>query len=509
MCLRWPLVTAVLIGTLLFYLLQPQSDVVHRIKGPILPNYLPEPHVILSPSGRYLAYRIHHLSAIQLYDLHQREVVFEHDSDETVVDYQFDTQDGLAFSSTRWKDNSKQISWYWQPGQDQPKETNSLTKGNEAFKTLMMLDSIRLPRLQVSPDGRTWLKIWFAKGTLHCELLDSKTGILRANLGQQIYAEPYTFISRLNVQFSSDSSKLAIQLSLDYDEQSSLQVFDSSTGKPLSHVIKLPQVIDAIVQMDEQRIAGFSSIDNGIYWQNYTRDSGYRQVLLPESVRDISHLPPNTDARVYPHSARPVEFKDGKLTLCWNHGNGPMYFQGCLGTAFCNSINIGFYDSTTGKMLNHWQKGNADVDDDSLNDWKLHTILPDHQMLLQKPMQRRAKWLNDIEAWRLAYASWLPNLVSPRNVLEILDTRTGATPCKLSFSSENVHGFYHQATNTLCIASSEPGELILRQYSLPLHAPWQLICLWSVLTFLLLSAWQYYRHANRRAVASTTQMAPA
>ncbi|HQR42184.1 MAG TPA: hypothetical protein PLX97_05855 [Gemmatales bacterium] len=502
---RWPTSAALLTVFALIYILQPRPTAEHRFPSKGVTSFGFFNHFLVSPSGQFALLFTKFDQAFELYHLTTARLIFKSD---IINDYvcRFDADDGLVFASygTQGKAIDDIVEWWrWQPGQSMPQQLgsresfpkglrHSANSSSEMFSGLVTFDNHHPMNLILSSDARTWLIPNRSHDTFSFDLIDAKTGKIRSQLNMSAINLLKPTTPYLSIAFAPDCKTLLAESEIHRDErfdyQRCLELFDTQKGRRLS-IWKLPFEISLgrFSFFHDRGAVSIKTKDTHCYLQQFSFNTGYRLLMMKETVADAVELPFDQNvfgdhiAQAVPEFDRPVAALDGKLVYCWWHTKRGKSMGGS-----------GIPDSYPGYYyaVRDMDTGNLIHTDKLTLHHNLVDILPGPALLLKRHNEP-PHWQLQLEQWRQQYANWILPLIDNHIRITCIDAISGTQMARFSFPSERqVASYFNAQLHTLYLAAQQKDCVLIHEYHYPFRKPWLLILSWSAGVFITLAILQ-------------------
>ena len=406
---RWPVLTALLTVPLLAFLFQPRPVAEYQIPDDPSSRFRNHEPFLISPSGSYLVWLSWNVRTLYMYQLEGMKLLFKQRCiGESTIG--FDDHDGLAVASYGSNNNVEDDSmvewWRWEPGQLAPKKLGSrkafpaglrtsFSSNGEQFNGLMTFGRNRTINGLLSPDSRTWLFPSLNEATIHFDLIDTKSGEVKARLECPEISRERSKITNIEVIFVPDSKQLLTQSivndSEQYQEQFVLDRFDAQTGKLMS-TRKLPDdsKLGYLLQFDQDHLVAMKNGQNTISIQWLSKENGYRLLQLPETTPDPAETTLGNDwnfiSQAHIESSPHIQAAEGKVTFCWEHALYPKH-GGSGAPPYIPEYHYAVRDIATGRLIHTETITNPDAKKEEYHrsGWSTVAILPGQFRCFENP----------------------------------------------------------------------------------------------------------------------------
>ncbi|MFT3883516.1 MAG: hypothetical protein QM703_28175 [Gemmatales bacterium] len=428
---RWPLILGLAVGVILYLVLQPRPVAEHRLKAGTPPpsKWMAKQVWKISPSGKHLVFRHDLDSDIRVYDLKQSSLVLEHSCFSGSDYLQFDGKDGLVFADSgkapHPENTELEVSvlrlWHWssqeglrQAGPYQqflPELPNQVTHSSLHYNGMRKLGQGEFVNGLISPEGLTWLLPRRENGVCRFELIDARTGKLRAPLAKQAISLEDPRLYSFDAVFTKDGSRLVT-----YDNPLnaqpggvSFQWWDAQTGAlQVSTSYPKASEIGKVLSVERDQVFALNRMKYEICLQSFTIDGGYGEAALDEARLDPKLSNPDPDKW---KSSGPIREKETILE------NGKcIYFRQYVlsqGSKFSNSSGgvwrWSLLDIPSGQTIyqGFWnepseQKKLSSNDNDSK---QVDTIVAGRHLLVKQFREGQELWKQQLDMWR---QRWCP-----------------------------------------------------------------------------------------------------
>lgn len=490
---RWPVFLSLMVGVVLFLTLEKKPEQ-HR-----LPKF--GGHYEVSPSGRYLLGHDYSSNVLTYYDLFGNRKVFELNAI-AHINYGFDNEDGLSLATVDTCSPRSWIGWHCVAGGELQRiftcNIDDLSKDRN------------YPRgLDLSPDGRTWLR-WASIRSRkdEIEVVDSRTGLIRTHLA---YQPRITEIDRGNAAttISQDSRSIVIvtqKNGFEPEKEGWIDFYDLETGCHLPPGGFLEHGYIRAVHFDGQKVMGVIERGESFWLQTYSMNHERCQWKLSDMKPELNKEK-QSDQRSrwrglfnYPNwFEKGVVFTSYEITERSLPVIGVCYGSSSMPNVFAWKI------AEKDKLLKMEEHPNeTSMPSTNIN---FVGVLPSFKLLLITGEKDPAAWLMSLEAWRKMYVPWLPQLASSRYTqLNILDGMTGRSDVTLKLPQDLLRVWYHEHQRAIYAMEVQATALILHKYAYPFQRPWKLILSWAgyvlaamVLLQLLGIGWKWMTSKETKA----------
>lgn len=446
---------------------------------------------------------------IRVYDLEQSSLVLEHSCISGPDYLQFDQEDGLAFADSGKAPHPGNAElevrvlrlWHWTPKEGLrkagpyqtflPELPNQVTHSTLHYNGMRKLGQGEFVNGLLSPDGRTWLLPRREHGVCRYELIDARTGQLRARLAKQDISLEDPRLYSFDTAFTKDGTRLVT-----YDNPLKpqpgavfLQWWDAHTGALLAST-PFPKAseIGKVISVERDQVNVSCTVKDASFLCNFTIDGVFRETPLDEAALKPAQSNPEP-GKWEPHG--PVTeyetiLENGKY-LCFRQyvlvqGNKFSYSSGGVwrwalvdlpsSQAICRGL---LYEPALRKLRS-----------DDYDSSKVETIIAGRHLIVKQFGEGPEMWQQRLDMWRLRWCPWLPELFPQANQFRSINLETGIEVARVTLPLAVDSWMYHPENQSLYLMGDQGDEFLVRQYAYPFRSPWLLIAMWSGGLFIVL-----------------------